>query len=917
MHYRVLVTLVFAALTATSQAGTNYVAEAEKLAAKGQLRSAEIQLKNAIRSDPNDMQAHYRLAIVELQLGDAAAAEHEAQAARAGGYDPDRTVPLLAQTYLAQQKYKQLLNAFPEEQGGVAERSGVLVARGYAQLALGSPEDARNSFKAAEALTPDGSQPFLAEAKLLASEHQLDAAADLYDQALKLDPKSNEARTGKADLLRLKGQPDQALAMLNEVILDAPAYNSARLERAEISISQGKDDLARADVEAALAAQPGSVAAIYLDAILAVKAQDFAKADTNLQKISGGLPSIPRGYYVKAIVDYRLGHLDQAADAAQRYASRNPDDLAGKKLLGYIALALRRPDDAINNLSKFEAEGKADAEALGLLGRAYTQVGKPADALAAFGAAVKLAPTNAALKANLGAAELRTGHRSEGIADLEQSLQIGPTAPAAEMLVLTHLADGDWQGATEAATKLQQTEPSGPVSSNLLGLIELSRFDIEAARKRFSDLVQKNPDFLPARLNLARALELQGKNDDAIWVLNGALAKQPANAVVLTRVVDLLLRQNKKDAAIQAAERAHETALDNIGITVGLIDLYVRTGAADKAVDLARDQSRSSAQNPLILAAKARAELAAGLKKEAADTYRQLIELAPSQTAYREQLASVLIASGDVDGAQRAIEEAIDHDQKNPKLAADLIAISLKKAGVDGAVGTADQLASKYPDLGTAPALEGDAYMAAKEYGKAADSYSKALQNAPSAMLAVRLAEARSAGGDRDGAMNTLRDWLSKHPDDVAVSLVSVSYQLGAQRYDEAKAELEHVLEKDPRNVVALNNLAWLYQRSGDERAKALAERAYLLAPNLAQTADTLGWILVQQGEAGNGLGLLREAARAPSAAPAIRYHLAVALKETGHPNDAVPLLTDIVKPDVKFDEKPNAEKLLAELSKH
>jgi Flp pilus assembly protein TadD len=183
-------------------------------------------------------------------------------------------------------------------------------------------------------------------------------------------------------------------------------------------------------------------------------------------------------------------------------------------------------------------------------------------------------------------------------------------------------------------------------------------------------------------------------------------------------------------------------------------------------------------------------------------------------------------------------------------------------------------------------------------------------------MLVLRLAQAKAGAGDREGAASVLREWLSNHPDDRAVSLVLVSYDLAAQRFDQAKAELEHILEKDPRNVVALNNLAWLYQRAGDPRARSLAERAYLLAPNLAQTADTLGWILVQEGQPAIALALLKEANGVPSAAPAIRYHLAVALNDSGHPEDAVPLLSEIVKPDVDFDEKPNAAKLLTKLSK-
>jgi Flp pilus assembly protein TadD len=127
---------------------------------------------------------------------------------------------------------------------------------------------------------------------------------------------------------------------------------------------------------------------------------------------------------------------------------------------------------------------------------------------------------------------------------------------------------------------------------------------------------------------------------------------------------------------------------------------------------------------------------------------------------------------------------------------------------------------------------------------------------------------------------------------------------------------LEKVVETMPRDPVVLNNLAWLYQQSGDPRARSLAERAYLLAPNQPQTADTLGWILVQQGQAETAVGLLTEASAAANAGPAIRYHLAVALKDIGQRAQARQLLDELINRSGTFDDKPAAKKLLAELSK-
>ena len=88
--------------------------------------------------------------------------------------------------------------------------------------------------------------------------------------------------------------------------------------------------------------------------------------------------------------------------------------------------------------------------------------------------------------------------------------------------------------------------------------------------------------------------------------------------------------------------------------------------------------------------------------------------------------------------------------------------------------------------------------------------------------------------------------------------------------------------QKQPDNVLVLNNLAWAYQQVKDPRALETAERAYKLKPDNAAVADTLGWMLVEQGNTTRGLELLQKAVAAAPKALEIRYHLAQAWVKSG-----------------------------------
>jgi predicted Zn-dependent protease len=67
-----------------------------------------------------------------------------------------------------------------------------------------------------------------------------------------------------------------------------------------------------------------------------------------------------------------------------------------------------------------------------------------------------------------------------------------------------------------------------------------------------------------------------------------------------------------------------------------------------------------------------------------------------------------------------------------------------------------------------------------------------------------------------------------------------------------------------------------------ESRALTYAERAYKLANGNATVSDTLGWVLLEQGQAARALPLLKQASTALPAASEVRYHYANALLRTG-----------------------------------
>ena len=898
-------------------AHADYMSNAKASLRKGDLRSAQIDLRNAVRNDPQNAQAHYWLGRVNLELGDPVAAEREATAARERGFDPHQTVPLLAQALLAQQKAQQLLDTLKPDSRDAKLDASILVARGYAQVMLKHPTEARKSFAEAEQASPGAIEPLLADARLGAARGDLADAKVKIDRAVAAQPKSADALLAKAQLLRLQHDAPGAIAVLDALIIDQPSVMKARLDRASLELSLHKNAAAKADIGVVLKGTPGNVQAIYLRAVMQAQSRDFQAADADLERIGAYIPRIPRAYYLQGVVKQQLGQFEQAENAIQRYLGQAPNDPAAEKVLARIQFAKHRPDQVIETLGKVVESGKGDAETFDMIGRAYAATGRGTDAIQAFQKAQTLAPDNIAVQTQLASVRMGMGDADAAMNDLEHTLGIAPKLPAVgEALFYAALATGNMTNATDALAKVRAAQGETAAVGNLEGLLKLAQLDFPGAKARFAALVAKYPDFIPAKVNLARVDIMMGAKPRAEEILNGILAKQPEAEPALSMMVSLDVQSNRLPEAIHLLETAHAAAPAHTRVTVALGELYIRSGMARKALDLAAADNGPDVRSTGILSLKAAAYLALGQKKDAQAAYSAILKNDGHASAARRQLVALLFEAGDFESARNVVIAGMALNPHDYQLYLDYALIDLKSSGLDTALATADRLQSQNPDFPAIRAMKGDLYLAAKRPAGAVAAYTAANNASPSTLMLIRLSGALSRSGHTAEADKLLRDWLGQHPTDMVATEQMAEINIASGKLDTAAEYLERLLKQKPHDVVALNNLAWVYQQQGnDAKAKNLARQAYVLSPG-PQTADTLGWILTTSGNPQSGVALLRQASGEGLADPRIRYHYAVALKDTGHNDEAKRQLRIVVENKAQFKEKAEARKLLDDLAK-
>jgi putative PEP-CTERM system TPR-repeat lipoprotein len=897
-------------------AAQKYEAEADKLIAKDDGKSAVIEMRNAIKADPENPALRLKLAGLEISLNDIESAQVDLKAAREHGADETKVIPLLGRTYAVQGKFDQMLQDFPvRDDATPAVRAVTLVVRAEAQLQLKHVEDAKSSLMAAEALQPDLTTPRIGLARIAFTNGQYDDADKEADELLKISPTA-DVYILKGEIQNHKNDQAGALASFDQAIKADPNNVGGLIERAQIYIAQGEDAKAAADIKAALAIAPRSVPAAYFQALLATRAKDYASADTILTKYASAFPNFPHGYYLLAIVKSALNQYEQAEAAITAYLASTPDDVQGQKLYAEIMLKKGNAVGAADVLEKVTAKNQDDPQALALLGQAYMQQNKSEQAVDAFERASKLAPDNASLLRDLALNHLAEGQGAQGTAELEKALQMSPEDQAsAEALVVVYIRQKQFDKAAQIAADLRKKRPTDPVPANMAGMVELAQAHLPQAEAIYQDVVKQFPDFVPAKLELAQIQSTEGRMDDAKATYQAILAKDPSNIAALENLTRMMAGQGQSDQAIELWQKSHRAQPDNISIAVGLIQALIIKKDFDTGLAVVRDMQVRQPNEPRLYAMRAELQLQSDKPKDAIESLRRLSDLQPQDPAARRDLAIAQEKGGDLPGAIATIGEARKLDPNNIGLAAEEIRL-LGRRNPDDGVAAAQRLAKEMPDQPLAQALEGDYLITLKRQADAGAAFKRAFQAQPSLVLAERVAESFVREGKPAEGKKVLADWAAAHPNDLPPRYALANFAMGQKDWGDAKTLYEGLIKERPDDPLVQNNLAVIYQHDNDPRALEMAQKAHDSQPNSAAIADTLGWIMVNTNDVPTGIKFIQQAHDNSPNDLDVDYHLAFALNRSGKKADAIVLLKKAIDAGRDFDSKKDAQTLLDQLSK-
>jgi cellulose synthase operon protein C len=480
-----------------------------------------------------------------------------------------------------------------------------------------------------------------------------------------------------------------------------------------------------------------------------------------------------------------------------------------------------------------------------------------------------------------------------------------------------YFANNQYDKATTEYAALYQAHPKDlVVKENYIQLLILTDRIVDASKLNDEILKAKGDDEI-AQVYKGEIEIRTGKASDAVNTLQAVLKKDPDNAVAHYQqglAYDLLGNASRSEAEWRDAVRLRPEIVEAhralAAIAVHRRDAAGLAQEADQIIAL-----QPAAPDGYLLRAIADID-----RKQfaTADEYiHRSLEKGPNNPAAYVQLGNLRMAQSQFAEAQKAYQQALDQDPNSTDALGGVLNVDQVQKQPDKAIATAKTQLARYPKNVGFHIMLGQLLMdQKKDLAGAEQEFKQASDLDPKNSGAlVQLGMVQNLRGATDQALQTYLDGAKNNPKEAAFHLLAGGIYETKQDWEHAQQEYKKVLEIQPENPLASNNLAYVMLQQGGnvDLAFTMAQTARRQLPDNPNSADTLGWAFYHKHVYTSAITLFKEAVKKDPDNPLFNYHLGLAYAKNGQAALAKQQLDRVVRLKPNSPEVDELRRAVAE----
>ncbi len=524
----------------------------------------------------------------------------------------------------------------------------------------------------------------------------------------------------------------------------------------------------------------------------------------------------------------------EKVEKARRLAPESPDVLRTAGAV-YLDLAEQDPAALTQARQAFEVvyrSQQADSQIMLVLGRLYLDQGEADKAVEVFRELGRIIPQNRTVQAFLTEALLRAKMTEEAEKALTDLLALAPDSLEARMTLAEMQGErGDHRAAVDTLLGAPEAVRQDVRLRRQLAWSLYLAGDLEPSLQAVEPLLKADPADRHLSLLKGLVLAAEGRNGDAVRLLEQVRQSQPDDRALAQTLARVLERNGQVDEAsrvlsdiagrLEKAGKAEEAQ----AVRLDLAQLYADAERWDEAGSALDPLLRSG--GPAVRSQALLLRVDTLVESERFDEALGLLEKAGSSPVVTSKRAEVLSRAGREAEATAQLSDLIASEDPQQVLTAVQVYQRLEK--YEPSIPLLQRLVESHPDNLAARFLLGTAY---------------------------------ERTGRHEQAVEQLRRVLAIQPDfHAALNYLGYIYAERGENLEEALALVRRAVSLEPDNGAYVDSLGWAYYRLGRfEQARGYLERATRLDPGDATLHEHLGDVYVALGQTEKAREVYRKA---------------------------------------------------------